>query len=192
MSDSHEGGAAASTPAPAKKSKKSLLLIIVAVLVVAAGAGGFFVYRTRAAAASAKEADKEKSASKKSAKNHSKKKDEEDGAEEAENDEEDVKEVVELQPFIVNLTDEQDARYLRMTVSLGLATEGGGEAKPDPLYTTKVRNALLNVLTTKRSQDVLTSEGKTQLRKQLLAAARAAVDEPHVSAIYITDFIVQL
>jgi len=185
MSDSPQGGAEVIAPSKKKFTKKSLLLVVAALLVAAAGAGGFFVYRARAAAAEAAKPDKEKPA------RHDK-----DGGEakqdDVEEEDDNVKEVVELQPFIVNLADEQEPRYLRMTVSLGLDTEGGGEAKPDPLFTTKVRNALLNVMTTKRSQDVLTVEGKALLRKQLLSAARAAADEPRVSAIYITDFIVQL
>ncbi|MGH9944223.1 MAG: flagellar basal body-associated FliL family protein [Pyrinomonadaceae bacterium] len=102
-----------------------------------------------------------------------------------------VKSVVELQPFIINLADENEARYLRLTVSLGLG-EGGEEEKPDPLFTTRVRNAMLAVLTTKTSEEILTSEGKNRLRHQLLLAAREASEEPHVEAIYITDFIVQL
>ena len=51
---------------------------------------------------------------------------------------------------------------------------------------------MLAVLTTKKSEDVLSVEGKTKLRKELLEAAQAASEEPHVEAIYITDFIVQL
>ena len=39
-------------------------------------------------------------------------------AEQAEEGE--VKEVIELQPFIVNLADKNEARYLRMTISLGI------------------------------------------------------------------------
>ena len=105
-------------------------------------------------------------------------------------DDGDVKQVVELQPFIVNLADDSEPRYLRMTVSVGLAESG--EAKPDPLFTTKVRTAMLAVLTSKRSEEILTVEGKATLRKELLGAARAAVSEPEVHAIYITDFIVQL
>ena len=110
-------------------------------------------------------------------------------------DDGDVKQVIELQPFIINLADEGEARYLRMTVSLGLdGGEGGGEgeSKPDTLMTTKVRSAMISVLTTKHSDEILSVEGKALLRKELLRAARAVVKEPEVHAIYITDFIVQL
>lgn len=103
----------------------------------------------------------------------------------------DVKNIVELQPFIVNLADKDDPRYLRTTIILGISGDAG-ESKPDPIFTTRVRNAMLAILTTKTSEELLTVEGKTVLRKELLHAAQAASEEPKVEAIYITDFIVQL
>ena len=105
-------------------------------------------------------------------------------------DDSEVKQVVELQPFIVNLSDRNEARYLRMSISLGLAETG--ELKPDPLFTTKVRNAILAIVTTKTSDQILTVEGKDQLRKEMLTAARGAASKPEILSIYITDFIVQM
>lgn len=208
MSDVNET-AAAPAAAPAKKKSKLLLIIIAFVLLLAAG-GGAYVFLFKGSAASAKE--KKKSSAKKVSEDdadpHEETAEEEsdrDGEAKSKNEEkksskpapvslpkdEDVKAVIELQPFIINLADTEEARYLRLTVSLGLAGEGG-EEKPDSIFTTRVRNALLAVLTTKRSDDILTAEGKDRLRKELLAAARAASKEPQVEAIYITDFIVQL
>ena len=107
-------------------------------------------------------------------------------------DDEDVKQVVELQPFIVNLADVEEARYLRMTVSLGIGGDDAGGHDPDPIFLAKVKNAMLAVLAVKRSDDVLTVDGKAKLRKELLEAAQTADEDGHVEAIYITDFIVQL
>ena len=91
----------------------------------------------------------------------------------------------------MNLADTEQARYLRMSVSLGIG-EGEGSEKPEQLFMTRVRNAMLAVLSDKNSEEILSVEGKTKLRKDLLKAAQAAADEPEVQAIYITDFIVQL
>jgi flagellar basal body-associated protein FliL len=57
---------------------------------------------------------------------------------------------------------------------------------------TRVKHAMLSVLTTKKSTDVLTVEGKQKLREELLDAAESASEKPKVKAVYITDFIVQL
>lgn len=210
MSDANET-AAAPAAAPAKKKSKLLLIIVAFVVLLGAGGGSYF-FLFKGSAASAKE---KKSGAKKVADaeeetdSHGETAEEESGPEGEANSkdegrkkssksvkvslpkDEDVKAVIELQPFIVNLADAEEARYLRLTVSLGLASEGG-EEKPDSIFTTRVRNALLAVLTTKRSDDILSAEGKALLRKELLTAARAASKEPQVEAIYITDFIVQL
>ena len=181
------------TPAPPKKGRKKLLVAVLAVLLVAGGAGGGFLFfraRLPAAEAKAKAADAEKAPEPKGEKHADERGDEGQLIELSLPEDGEVKQVVELQPFIVNLADENEARYLRMTVSLGVGESG--EAKPDPLFTTKVRNAMLAVLTSKRSEDVLTPQGKAALRKELLRAARASAREPEVLAVYITDFIVQL
>jgi flagellar protein FliL len=187
--------------APPAKSRKKLLIIALAALLVIGG-GGFYFFRVRTAAAADAAKAKDKGEKKKKSKEDEEAApagDEKSPAESGNSkkvleisvpDDSEVKQVVELQPFIVNLADDSEPRYLRMTVSVGLAESG--EVKPDPLFTTKVRNAMLAILTSKRSEEILTVEGKATLRKELLRAAQAAVSEPEVHAIYITDFIVQL
>lgn len=209
--------AAATTEEGSPKKKKPLLLIIVAVIVLALGGGGAFFFLKRGKAAEAEAEGKEK----KSEKGKKKAKDEEEEEEEpapeekagAESgpehgkdgkpakskfnvksldlpDDKDVKKVIELQPFVVNLADREGSRYLRMSVSIGVGESK--EEKPDPILMTRVRNAMLAVLTTKTADEILTPQGKSVLRKELLKAARAAIEEPHIEAIYITDFIVQM
>jgi flagellar FliL protein len=208
------------TPAPAAsteegnvKKKKPLLLIIVAVVVLAVGGGGAFLFlkRGNAAEAEAAEKDKKPEKGKKKAQDDDEEDEEEEAAPEEQAttgkdgkpakskfsvkkldlpDDKDVKKIIELQPFVVNLADKEDSRYLRMSVSLGIGETK--EEKPDPILMTRVRNAMLAVLTTKTAEEILTQEGKSILRKELLKAARAAIEEPHIEAIYITDFIVQM
>jgi len=219
MSDSTAAAAAeqASHSAPKKGSKLPLIIGLVAVLLIAGGGSyWFFIMRPAAVAAKTKGEKGKAGASKEegSAKEEGASKEKaEPAADEEESDEEpaeekpkaskssiksfklpddqEVKKVVELQPFIVNLADKGESYYLRCTVSIGLGGEGKDE-KPDPLFITRVRNAMLAVLTTKTSEEVLTPEGKALLRKELLRAGKAAAKEPKVLAIYITDLIVQL
>ena len=183
------------------KSKLFLIIGLVVVLLVGGGAGYYFMFMN-----GAKDGD-EKSEKKSKKKKKSKKPkvepeedesdDESSGSDadrslaEALQDDEDVKQVVELQPFIVNLADVEEARYLRMTVSLGIGGDEGGH-DPDPIFLARVKNAMLAVLSVKKSEDVLTVKGKSKLRKELLEAAQSADEDGHVEAIYITDFIVQL
>ncbi len=175
-------GEAEETAKPKKKGKKLLIIIVLLAVLGGGGAGGFYFW-TRASHAQTEkkgEHNEEHSAAKKEA-----------GEKFSLPEDDEVKSVVELQPFIVNLADLESARYLRMSVSVGIGEEGG-EEKPDTLFLTRVKNAMLSVLATKKSSDVLSVEGKQKLREELLQAAQAASAKPKVHAIYITDFIVQL
>lgn len=200
-----ENNSEAKEDAPKKNSKLFLIIGIVAVL--AMGGGGFYFGSTFSSSGSDEKEGSEKAEKEKPGKEISLEDDEEKPKEEEEDDggakkslkvslpdDEDVKHVIELPPFVVNLNDQDQARYLRLTVNLGIGGENGGEEEeePDKLFLTRVKNAMLSVLSVKTSEDVLTIEGKTKLRKQLLKAAQAASEEPHVEAIYITDFLVQL
>ncbi len=200
-----------STTAPAEgkpKKSKLMVMIIAAVVVLAVGGGGAFFFLKRGQAAETAGKDKKGS---KEGKSKNKGEEEEEPAEPAEGekgqeagvgkpkfsiksldlpDDKDVKQVIELQPFVVNLADKGESHYLRVSVSIGIGETK--EEKPDALLTTRVRNALLAVLISKTSEEVLTEQGKVVLRKQLLKAARAAIEEPAIEAVYITDFIVQL
>jgi flagellar FliL protein len=220
MSDTPAPAPASSEESGAQSKSKSKLPLIagLAVLLLAGGGGGywFFVVRAKAAAAkSTEEGGKDKAEKKKKAddEEHASA-DEEESSDEPAADEEsnaetahsagkkkkefkftppddkEVKHVIELQPFIVNLADREGNYYLRMTLSIGVGESR--EEKADPLFTTRVRNAILAVLTTRTSEDVLTPEGKARLRRELLKAVRRAVEEPKIHAIYITDLIVQL
>jgi flagellar FliL protein len=159
--------------APKKKRGKLILILILVVVLLGGGGAGFYFGKVRAAgnpaAASAETAKK-------------------DGDAHGEGDE-NVKHVIELAPFIVNLADKNESRYLRMTISLGVDE---AEEKVDPLYTTKIRNAILATVTNKTSEEILTTEGKAKLREEILGAAKGAAKKPEVLAIYITDFIVQM
>lgn len=189
---------AISTPDEGKGSKKLIIIILSVVILLGGGGGAGYFLMKGSGAEEADNAAKEK-----------KSKDEPEEEEPAEGEspkkssksgrslksvlpkDDDVTQIIELQPFIVNLADTEQARYLRLSVSLGVATEGK-ETDPAPLFVTRVRNAMLAILSDKNSSEILSMEGKAKLRKDLLRAAQAAADEPEIHAIYITDFIVQL
>lgn len=190
------------TESAPKKGRKLIILALPLLLILLGGGTFWYFYLSSSAADNEKSAkaeknydeedshsDEEKNFSEETGKKKSSKK---SSHKEALPSDEDVKQIVELQPFVVNLTDPDNDRYLRLTVSVGVGEDDGGHGKPDILFTTRIRNAMLAVLTLKSSDDVLTVEGKAKLRKELLKAAQSASEHPHVEAIYITDFIVQL
>lgn len=196
MSEKEKETVVASSDAPVEKkkgSKKFILIAVVLILLLGGGGAGFYFWRIAGAQAAETEKKDKKASTKKSDEEpaeETKPSKKSAAVESAIPEDADVKNIVELPPFIVNLADTEQARYLRMTVSLGVAGEGG--EKPDQLFITRIRNAMLAVLSEKSSDQILTVEGKTALRKELLQAAKAASEDPEVQAIYITDFIVQL
>jgi flagellar protein FliL len=198
MADSATTGNPTNNSAVAPQKGRRLLVIILALVVLAIGAwsgGYFFTQRSQAKTAAERgkrTANADAEAEEGSAADETRPKDKAKSAALALPDDSMVKQVIELQPYIVNLADPGEARYLRLTISVGLGGEDATGEKPGPLFMVRVRNAMLAVLTTKTSQEVLTVEGKAKLRRDLLRAARAASTEPKVEAVYITEFIVQL
>jgi flagellar FliL protein len=187
MSDSGEHS-------PSNKKRKLILLLLLLLILGGGGGGGYFFYQRFQAQAEGDKAGAEEEAAEEEATDDETEEEPEaqgkKGGGPALPDDKNVKKVLEMQPFIVNLADKGEARYLRLTISLGIGETK--EEKPDPLFTTRVRNAVIAVLTTKSSEEVLTQEGRTALRHELLQAVQQAAKEPKVYAIYIIDFIVQL
>jgi flagellar FliL protein len=105
-----------------------------------------------------------------------------------------VKAVLHLESFVVNLADPEENRFLRVGVDLGLenplpAKEGkGGEGE---VPTARVRDSILSVLSTWRSDDLLAAEGKQKLKEALVRELRKRVPELGVKEVYFTDFLVQ-
>lgn len=94
-----------------------------------------------------------------------------------------------MDPFIVNIYDGQELRYLRVKVEFELATP---DAKPEiALRQAQLRDAILVLLTTKTLQDVQDLQGKNQLRDEILASVNKIVPPGKISRVYFTDFVVQ-
>ncbi len=94
-----------------------------------------------------------------------------------------------LEPFIVNIYDGQELRYLKVKVELemanaGLKAELEGRLAP-------IRDAILVVLTTKTLQEIQDVQGKNQLREEILTAISKIVAQGKVTKVYFTDFVVQ-
>jgi flagellar FliL protein len=99
---------------------------------------------------------------------------------------------VHLEGFTVNLADVEENHFLRITIDIGLgkvpkaAKEGESE-----IPTARVRDAILTVLTAGKADVLITQEGKTQLKKNILAALQQAAPELDVREVYFTEFLVQ-
>lgn len=165
MSDEKKTPAApAEGAAPAKGGKKKFL-IIGAVLVLALGGGGAYWFTAGASAA-------EGGAAK-----------EEDNVERG---------IVKLDPFVVNLADLGTSRYLRLTIELLVKdAEVAEELEKNRVSLTQARSAILELLTTQTSTELVKPEGKAALREAIKEAVSHAVKHLEVVDVLFSDFVVQ-
>jgi len=163
--------------APPKDKKKLFIIIGAAVaLLVIGGGAAFFLGGSKAENKSAHgEAKVEAKA--------------EGGHGEAKAGEAAAATVYPLEPFIVNIYDGQEIRYLKLKVEFELAN---AQVKPElDAKVAPLRDAILILLTTKTMQEIQDLQGKNQLREQILAAVGKIVAAGKVTKIYFTDFVVQ-
>jgi len=94
-----------------------------------------------------------------------------------------------LDPFIVNIYDGQELRYLKVKVEMemsgvGVKAELEGRLAP-------IKDSILVLLSTKTLQDIQDLQGKNQLKEEILAAVNKNIPPGKVTKIYFTDFVVQ-
>ncbi|MEI6205704.1 MAG: flagellar basal body-associated FliL family protein [Desulfuromonadales bacterium] len=97
--------------------------------------------------------------------------------------------IFQLEPFIVNIYDGQELRYLKVKVELemvGPAIKGEIEAKLAP-----IRDAVLVLLSAKTLQDIQDVQGKNALKDEILAAVNKHIPPGKIAKVYFTDFVVQ-
>jgi len=102
--------------------------------------------------------------------------------------------LVPLEGFTVNLADPEETHFLRVTISLGIDKLPEGVEKDKPtaaIPVARVRDAILGVLTSCKADELLTPDGKIQLKKNVLTAVQKNVPELGVRDVYFTEFLVQ-
>jgi flagellar FliL protein len=97
--------------------------------------------------------------------------------------------VYSLDPFIVNIYDGQELRYLKVRIEMEMAS---ASVQPElEARLAAIRDAILVVLTTKTLQEIQDVQGKNQLREEILLSVSKIVAQGKVTRIYFTDFVVQ-
>ncbi len=93
-----------------------------------------------------------------------------------------------LDPFIVNLVDDQGIRYMKIQLQLELkdCDEASMEREVP-----KIRDSLVVLFSSKRFDEIATIEGKARLREEILYRLDRILGEGKAQAVYFTDFVVQ-
>jgi flagellar FliL protein len=188
--DQSEPAAQTESTAP-KKSKIGLILIVLVILM--AGAAGFFGWQyfknSKAnASAQADSSHEEEEAAESQKPKHDKGKSSKSGHKEGSDGT-----TINFEPFLVNLADKDVSRYLRATIRVVVASKETAERiTSGEVLVSKIRDAILNILCTKISTDIVTSEGKEKLKKEILQKLNSFVPEEPAQDVFFTDFVVQL
>ena len=99
--------------------------------------------------------------------------------------------VVALDTFIVNLADPGANRYLRVTMDLEVSGSGKTPDEEITRRTSQLRDAILMILPTKKFSDIVSTEGKTALRDELISALNMLLTTSKISRIYFKEFVIQ-
>ncbi len=97
--------------------------------------------------------------------------------------------MVEIEPFIVNILDDEGTRYLKAALTFEAETTAGlqevGERMP------QIRDAVLLVAGNKTFNELRDLQGKLQLRAELLGRVNEILKRGKIRRIYFTEFVVQ-
>ena len=94
-----------------------------------------------------------------------------------------------LDPFIVNLADTPEVRYLKLTLKLDVDSEA--VAAELSARIPQIRDAVLVLLSSKDVNAVRTTQGKFQLRDEITQRVNGLLKKPGVRSAYFTEFVVQ-
>ena len=97
--------------------------------------------------------------------------------------------IYDVEPFIVNLADTPEVRYLKLTVKLELESQDTSAELASRVP--QLRDTILVLLTSKDAASIRTPQGKFQLRDEITQRVNSLLPKPGVRAAYFTDFVVQ-
>ncbi|MCE5324264.1 flagellar basal body-associated FliL family protein [bacterium] len=98
-----------------------------------------------------------------------------------------------LGDFVVNLADTSQVRYLKTTVILeveGAKASGGGHgesSEPDA----RIRDAAIEVLSSKTFAQLSQPDGKDKLKKDIIKAVNERLEEGKAVEVYFNEFAMQ-
>jgi flagellar protein FliL len=94
-----------------------------------------------------------------------------------------------MEPFVVNITDANGERYLKIVIQLETSdlavTAELEQLKP------RIRDSILDLLTPKTFKDLMDLAGKQRLREDVAGRVNNILQRGKVTRVYFTEFVVQ-
>jgi flagellar FliL protein len=97
--------------------------------------------------------------------------------------------IYKMEPFLVNLADPGQPRYLKLTLQLEINQEKPNEEfeKRQP----QLRDAILTILSSRNYREIMTSEGKAALREEIKGKVNQLLVKVKAQNIFFTEFVIQ-
>ena len=99
--------------------------------------------------------------------------------------------VLSLDEFLVNLADEGNDHFLKVTVGLELDKSKGKTPESLKEDTPLIRDAVLSSLSSKTRDQVAPEGGREKLKGEIKKKVNAALGEDDVQGVYFTNFVTQ-
>lgn len=94
-----------------------------------------------------------------------------------------------LEPFVVNLSDQSGTRFLKVSMQLELS--GPAIMEKAKAKTPQLRDAVITLLTGKTSDNLMSPEGKLQLKDEINIVANQILGDNAVKNAFLTEFVMQ-
>jgi flagellar basal body-associated protein FliL len=94
-----------------------------------------------------------------------------------------------VDPFIVNIGDNNGTKFLKITICLELSSPSLAERAK--AKAAAIRDAVIMLVTSKSADAFNSPEGKPQLKDELIMTLNKVLGEKTVKNIYFTEFIMQ-
>ncbi len=98
-----------------------------------------------------------------------------------------------LEPFVVNLADTDRKRYLKVVMQLELENDKKVAKKLEKELQDKlpvIRDAIITLLSSKKSEDISTPQGKINLKKQIIDTLNSKLVSGKIVNVYFTEFVI--
>jgi flagellar FliL protein len=97
--------------------------------------------------------------------------------------------IVNLEPFVVNISDKERDRFLKLKADIELSEDGVAAEFEQRLP--QIRDLIISLLGGKSFEDLRTIEGKNFLREEILLRVNALLVTGKAKRVFFTEFVVQ-
>lgn len=97
--------------------------------------------------------------------------------------------IMSLEPFLINLADQETRRYLKIRVELGVDQDKTVKELEKALP--RIRDAFILLLGSKTFKDLATPEGKLRLKEEMLQQLAQIPGGKKVREVFFTEFVAQ-